>query len=96
MTIAAWQVDAMVEAAAAAEWERINEPDANDSRKNYAAEMLQAAIWQLCEIEDMIDQAADQVEGLPAEDRIGSFVEEIGDMRHGIGTLVDQLRRCEI
>lgn len=92
-----WQdVDAMWQASAAAEWERLNEPDPDEGRKVEAAKVLDRVLAQLVEVEDLIEEAADKVSELPAEDRIGSYVEDIGDMRHEIGTLAEQLRRCAV
>lgn len=92
----AWQVEQMVADAAAQEWERINEPDPNEGRYLEAANDLDVAIKHLMKVEDYVEQAADDVEGLPAEDRIVAFIEALGEMRYGLGSLKEKLQRGDV
>ena len=68
-------IDAMVEANAAAEWEKKSEPV--DERLTKASKALEQAMTRLDEAEDFIVHAAEDADGMPAEDQILSFREDL-------------------
>lgn len=86
-------VDAMWEADAAAEWERINAPDPNEKHYLDAASSLSVAINHMDKALDYLDDAANEVEGLPAEDRIRSLFNELEEIYDSIKSLQNQLRK---
>ena len=75
-----WSSQEPVIAAAMDEWERLHQPDPEEGRLKTAGKSLATAIEHLDHCNDWIAQAADDVEGIPVEDRIASFLNEIGEM----------------
>lgn len=94
MTIAAWQnVDAMWEADAAAEWERLNEPDPFENEMIEAAVHLKEAIKNLNKAVDSIMEADSELEGSPMEDVVGSYVIDIENLISNLKSLENKYER---
>ena len=77
----AWQIDNMWEAAAAEEWERLNEPDEYENQMIRASHHLTMAAELLDKVEDLISCGIDQLEETPMGDELVSFHDEIGEIR---------------
>ena len=90
--LSAWQIDQMVEDAAAQKWEELNEPDPNNGRKDESSDSLQKAIEALSKAWDWIYQAVDDVDGLPIADEIESFEEEVIGIKTGLKAMQDKLK----
>lgn len=86
-------VDAMWEADAAAEWERLNAPDEHENEYKDAAEWLKKAIEELTHGIDKVLAASDCVRGIPCEDRILSFHDELDDIATDLNRLQKQLEK---
>ena len=90
----AQDVDAMWEADAAAEWERINECE-SDNYPNWcnAESKLGQAMSMLCKVEEMLNIAADYVAESSQEDRIMSLVDQVNALYDAV---YDQKKRMEV
>ena len=76
-----WQdVDAMWEADAAAEWERLNEPDPSEKALKEAAKMLVGVVESLDKATDSVAEAVNILEGTPMEDRVASIMDDLEDI----------------
>lgn len=88
-----WQVQAMLEADAAAEWEQINEPDPHERNYHEAAYSLDEVVKCLDKALDWVMDAYGCVEGLPVYDRLVSYYDMIDDLKSSLNTDKDQLRK---
>lgn len=90
-----WQVQAMWEADAAAEWERINAPDPAEREMKDAAESLQAALDNIDSGLDWIADAVSKLDELPMADKVQSFLDDFENLANGLKTLKDHYERGE-
>lgn len=90
-----WQVQAMWEADAAAEWERINAPDPAEREMKDAAESLQAALDNIDSGLDWIADAVSKLDELPMADKVQSFLDDFENLANGLETLKDHYERGE-
>ena len=90
-----WQVQAMWEANAAAEWERINAPDPAEREMKDAAESLQAALDNIDSGLDWIADAVSKLDELPMADKVQSFLDDFENLANGLKTLKDHYERGE-
>lgn len=94
MTIATWQdVDAMWQADAMAEWERLNEPDPFEKEMIKAAVYLNNAIENLDKAVDKIIEAQSELEGSPMEDVVGSYVIDMENIISNLKSLENNYER---
>lgn len=98
----AWQievmdqdVDAMWEADAAAEWERINAPDPAEKQMQTAAELIHQAEKLIDNAEDKIAEAMAELYELPMEAVVGSFFDQLSDLRCDLKALAEKYERGE-
>jgi len=70
-----WQIDPL------AEWEMLNTPTPEQERRKDAADSLSVAISKLKECILWIDHASGDVDGMPAADRIMSFINSLEDVQ---------------
>ena len=92
----AWQdVDAMWEADAAAEWERINAPDPYESQMHNSVCFLEQAASFLDKAEDRLAEVLAEVEDTPMEGTVGSFYDIVSELRCDIQKLAEQYERGE-
>ena len=90
-----WQVQAMWEADAAAEWERINAPDPAEREMKDAAESLQAALDNIDSGLDWIADAVSKLEETPMADKVQSFLDDFENLANGLNALKDHYERGE-
>jgi len=70
-----WQVQAMVEAAAMREWERINAPDPAEAQMKEASKMIRSGLDQIDSGLDWLNDAAVILGDTPMEDMVRSFID---------------------
>lgn len=90
-----WQVQAMWEADAAAEWERINAPDPAEREMKDAAESLQAALDNIDSGLDWIADAVSKLDELPMADKVQSFLDDFEKLANALEVLKDHYERGE-
>jgi len=88
-----WQVQAMWEADAAAEWERINAPDPAEREMKDAAESLQAALDNIDSGLDWIADAVSKLDELPMADKVQSFLDDFEKLANALKVLKDHYER---
>ena len=92
----AWQdVDAMWESDAAAEWERLNEPDQYEKQLKSSAEFIKQAYELLDKAEDRLAEAMAELSETPMEYKIGSFFDQVSDMRCDLNAIAEKYERGE-
>lgn len=85
-------VDAMWEADAAAEWERINDvPDYSEQYKEAALDMKEATDGISTAI-DLLSEAVEAVKGTDAEDKIVSLLNDLDDLWTDIRIMAKELK----
>lgn len=90
-----WQVQAMWEADAAAEWERINAPDPAERQMKKAADSLDVALDNLDCVLDWIADAVSKLEETPMADKVQSFLDDFENLSNGLKALKDHYERGE-
>lgn len=90
-----WQVQAMWEADAAAEWERINEPDPAEKEMKEAAGNLGQAFEAIQTGLDYLTDAVITLDGYPMADKVQSFLDDIESLAHGLMGLAEHYERGE-
>lgn len=73
----AWQVDEMWETESGRLWEELNAPDPNQGRYEAAKIYMGFALDLLNKAVDSLIQAADEVDGLPLENKVLSLVTDL-------------------
>lgn len=73
--LSGWQVDDMWATESSRMWEELNAPDPNEGRYEEARHSIDVALQHLNKAVDWMRQAADEVEGLPLENKILSLAE---------------------
>ena len=85
-----WQVGAMWEAEAAAEWERINaDPDVDLTE---AITRMGYAFDQACTVSERLAEAADGAKGTVYEARIMSIFEDLEQLQSDINSLQQRMK----
>ena len=90
-----WQVQAMWEADAAAEWERINEPDPAESQMKEAADSLEVALDKIDDVLDWISDAVSKLDELPMANKVQSFLDDFEMLANALEVLKDHYERGE-
>ena len=88
-------VDAMWEADAAAEWERLNEPDPCEKQMEAASVSIREAVQFLTSAEIRLADAMAEVFDTPMEYRIGSFLDSIEDIECDLKSLAEKYGKGE-
>lgn len=94
-TEATQDVDAMWEADAAAEWERINAPDEYHDNMIKAACSLDIAKDKLVEARDFLADALAAVDGTPMESAIRELYDALDDIEFSVSVTKDKYERGE-
>lgn len=91
----AWQIDAMWEAEAAAEWERLNAPDPYEQEmKDAAIDMKLSGEGTDQAIKYLMD-AQGELEGTPMADKVGSLIEALEELECDIRSLAEKYGKGE-
>lgn len=88
-------VQAMWESAAAAEWERITEPDKDTEKMQDAAHSVGHAYESICQAMQQLYDAFKETEGTVAEDRIASLMNDLEDLQDEMISMKCNLERGE-
>lgn len=80
-----WQMDPL------SEWEAINTLTPDQERMKDAADSMNVAIIRLEECISWVDHASGNVDGLPAADRIMSFINSLEELQNEMETLQKKL-----
>jgi hypothetical protein len=92
----AWQdVDAMWEADAAAEWERLNEPDQYEKYLKEAATDLDKAVAAIRIVIDHLSDASSVLSDTPMQAKVDSFIDSIEDTKYDLWSLKLRWERGE-
>ena len=83
---------AMWEADAAAEWERINEPDESEEKLKDAAELVGNAYDSMANAIQWLYDASKEAEGTIAEDRIKSVMDDLETLHDDVLSLKYRLK----
>jgi hypothetical protein len=88
-------VDAMWEADAAAEWERLNEPDPYEKQLRDAALDLSLAIEPISKAEDYLMDAVADVSETPMEAKVAALLDSLEDLEYSIKALQEKYGKGE-
>ena len=88
-------VQAMWEADAAAEWERISKPDEDAEKMMDAAPAVRDSYHFICKAMDALYDAFKEVEGTVAEDKIASLMNDLEDLQDDVLSMKCDLERGE-
>ena len=86
-----WQTQIMEEQAAMEQWEEMHEPDPDEGRKFDAKISLDICLQHLSKVRDFIEEAADEINGLPDENVILSYLSDIDEMTSGLRIIQNSL-----
>ena len=90
MTI--WETELMEESARNQQWEEINDTEAIEARYQDFTVDMRMAIDDLDRAVDWLETAADGAEGLPAENKILSSVDDLNDFASNLRILLRNLK----
>ena len=90
-----WQVQAMWEADAAAEWERKNAPDPAERQMKEAADSLEVALDKINDGLDWVADAVSKLDKLPMADTVLSFLDDFEKLVNQLEELKDHYERGE-
>ena len=85
-----WQAQAMWEAQTAMIWEAMNAPDPNEGRYAEAEKDIEVAQRHLRKAIEWLQQAAEKVHGLPMENKVESFVDQLENFNVDLGFLQEK------
>ena len=85
-----WQTQAMWEAQSAMIWEAMNAPDPNEGRYVEAEKDIDVAQRHLRKAIELLQQAAEEVHGLPMENKVESFVDQLENLNVDLGFLQEK------
>lgn len=88
-------VDAMWEADAAAEWERLNEPDPAENQMKEAAVKIEKGLKKINDGLDALADAMISLAGTPMQYKVESYMEGIENLVSELGILKDHYERGE-
>ena len=88
-------VDVMWEADAAAEWERINEPDPYENQMKIAARSLDKALDELNDVIGWVQTAEADLHGSPMADKVSSFAQDLDNIYGELRNLKEHYERGE-
>lgn len=87
------EVQAMWEADAAAEWERLNQPDPFAKVKAESAVEIRKCVADLETAISCLMDAAGAVAGTPVENEVSSYYEELIGVKRSMAQLADEFER---
>ena len=90
-----WQVQAMWEADAAAEWERLNAPDPCEKQMKSAAVDITEASHFVDIAEDRLGEATAELYGTPMEAVVESWLDQLENIRFELKSLAEKYGRGE-
>ena len=90
-----WQVQAMWEADAAAEWERINEPDPAEKQMKEAAGSLTKGLEDIDKGLDWLADAVSKLDETPMADKVQSFLDSLENLANELEFLKNHYERGE-
>ncbi len=89
-----WQnVDAMWEADAAAEWERLNEEDANLEKCKQAEKTIEKVLDFIDSAKDYLIAAEEDADGLPITDRMASIENDLDNLWCDLNAIKKRLKK---
>ena len=90
-----FDVDSIVEADRAREWERLNEPDPFEKQmKSASKEILEASSF-VSVAEDRLTEAYYELEGSPMQKTVADWLEKVSDLRCDLKSLSEKYGRGE-
>ena len=93
--LSGWQIQAMWEADAAAEWERINEPDQYETVLKKAAQEVKKAISAIDNCADHLADASAELSETPMQAKVDSFIESLENIWCDLRMLNEHWERGE-
>lgn len=90
-----FDIDSIVEADRAREWERLNEPDPFEKQmKSASKEILEASSF-VSVAEDRLTEAYYELEGSPMQKTVEELLEKVSDLRCDLKSLSEKYGRGE-
>ena len=90
-----FDVDSLVEADRAREWERLNEPDPFEKQMNSASKEILEASSFISIAEDRLTDAYYELEGSPMQKTVADWLEKVSDLRCDLKSLSEKYGRGE-
>ena len=94
--IPAQDVDFMIEAEAAAEWERLNADDPDEEKFKNAGRELGYAIDHMRDALDSVFDAAKEAENTDAYDKIMSLLNDLDDLKGEVYIMKEKLKEGRV
>lgn len=91
----AWQLDLMAEAERSQAWEKLNAPDPCAKQLKNAAVSIKQALQTINHAENQLADAMTEVFDTPMELRLGSFLDQLQDIRIDLNDLSKKYERGE-
>lgn len=90
-----WQVDQMVENAALALWEELNEPDPAEQEMKEAAVLISSCLKDVSTGLFHLEDAISALDGTPMADKLQSYMDQFDDLVIGLRELREHYERGE-
>lgn len=90
-----YDVDSLVEADRAREWERLNKPDPYEKQMKSASKDILEASSFVSVAEDRLTDAYYELEGSPMQKTVEDFLEKLSEMRCDLKALSEKYGRGE-
>ena len=84
-----WQVQALKEAEDARIWEELNAPDPCEKQLEAASVSINQATHFIDTAENRLGDAMAELFGTPMEAKVGSFLDQLQDLRYGLERLAE-------
>ena len=85
-----YDVDSLVEADRAREWERLNEPDPFEKQMHSASKEILEASSFISIAEDRLTDAYYELEGSPMQKTVADWLEKVSDLRCDLKSLSEK------
>lgn len=89
------EIDLMYEDECARIWERLNAPDPCESQMQHSVVFIEQAIKMLDSAEDRLAEAMAELFDTPMEAKVGSFFDQVSDLRCDLQNLSKKYERGE-
>lgn len=86
------EIDMLVGNARMEQWEKINEPDHDEGRRQQAIQDLNTAVDHLKKAWNYILEAATDIDGLPEADLIDPYEEKVSEIKSDLRRIADKIR----